>query len=232
MFDVANLLAHQPVPAGNRVGILTNAGGPAILAADACQASGLELPQLSDATVDELRSFLPAAASVANPVDMIASAPAEYYRRAASALLADDQIDSLIVIFIPPLVTAPDEVAAAIVDGEGRMRKVSRSLQTSACRRSSEPSRQDSHLSPFLKPPRRLWPRNRVRRVESREPRGVIPSFDDVRRRRSQGWWSARFLSAEEGWLSPVEAGDLLQSSGVPVVANAPRLAPRRKPCE
>ncbi|HWC77344.1 MAG TPA: GNAT family N-acetyltransferase, partial [Blastocatellia bacterium] len=117
MFDVANLLAHQPVPAGNRVGILTNAGGPAILAADACQASGLELPQLSDATVDELRSFLPAAASVANPVDMIASAPAEHYRRAASALLADDQIDSLIIIFIPPLVTAPEEVAAAIVEG-------------------------------------------------------------------------------------------------------------------
>ena len=59
LFDVANLLAHQPVPTGRRVAVLTNAGGPGILAADACEAHGLELPMLSDATVAELRSFLP-----------------------------------------------------------------------------------------------------------------------------------------------------------------------------
>src|SRR5262249_58059568 len=81
LFDVASLLAHQPVPEGRRVAILTNAGGPGILAADACEADGLELPTLGDETVAELRSFLPPAASVANPVDMIASATADQYRR-------------------------------------------------------------------------------------------------------------------------------------------------------
>ena len=76
--------------AGSRVAILTNAGGPGILAADACEANGLQLPPLSEDTRAELRSFLPAAASVNNPVDMLASAPAEHYRRSLAALLRDD----------------------------------------------------------------------------------------------------------------------------------------------
>jgi acetyl coenzyme A synthetase (ADP forming)-like protein len=114
LFDVAALLAHQPVPAGRRVAILTNAGGPGILAADACEAQGLTLPSLSDDTIAELRSFLPAAASVGNPVDMIASASADSYGRALAALLRDDRVDSVLVIFIPPLVTHPDDVARTI----------------------------------------------------------------------------------------------------------------------
>jgi acyl-CoA synthetase (NDP forming) len=114
LFDVATLLAQQPVPRGGRVAIVTNAGGPGILAADACAAQGLELPPLSDATVVELRSFLPAAASVGNPVDMIASASAESYGRAVRAVLRDDRVDSVLVIFIPPLVTHTTDVARAV----------------------------------------------------------------------------------------------------------------------
>jgi acetyl coenzyme A synthetase (ADP forming)-like protein len=114
MFDVAALLSHQPVPRGPRVAILTNAGGPGILAADACEAHGLQLPSLGDATRAELRSFLPAAASVGNPVDMLASAPPDHYRRALAAILRDQAVDSVITIFIPPLVTDPQDVAAAI----------------------------------------------------------------------------------------------------------------------
>jgi acetyl coenzyme A synthetase (ADP forming)-like protein len=117
LFDVAALLSHQPVPRGARVAILTNAGGPGILAADACEANGLELPPLGEATRAELRSFLPAAASVGNPVDMLASAPADHYRRALAAILRDDGVDSAIAIFIPPLVTEPSAVASAIAEG-------------------------------------------------------------------------------------------------------------------
>ena len=117
LFDVASLLSHQPVPRGARVAILTNAGGPGILAADACEANGLELPSLGEATRTELRSFLPAAASVGNPVDMLASAPPDHYRRALDAILRDDRVDSVITIFIPPLVTEPGAVATAIADG-------------------------------------------------------------------------------------------------------------------
>ena len=116
LFDVAALLANQPVPRGGRVAILTNAGGPGILAADACEANGLTMPVLSEATRAELRSFLPAAASVGNPVDMLASAPPDHYRRSLAAILRDDNVDSVIAIFIPPLVTDPGAVAVALAE--------------------------------------------------------------------------------------------------------------------
>ncbi|MBI1766480.1 MAG: GNAT family N-acetyltransferase [Acidobacteria bacterium] len=113
-FAVARLLAQQPIPAGNRVGILTNAGGPAILAVDAAEAAGLKVPTLSAATQAKLRAVLPAAASVNNPVDMIASATPEHYRDCLDALCDEPDLDALLVIFIPPLVTPSTEVAQVI----------------------------------------------------------------------------------------------------------------------
>jgi len=114
LFDVAMLFSSQPVPTGRRVAILTNAGGPGILAADACEARGLELPPLSEASVTALRSMLAPEASVANPVDMIASASPDQYERALATVLADDRVDSVLVIFIPPLVTRAEDVAEAV----------------------------------------------------------------------------------------------------------------------
>lgn len=114
LFDLAMLLANQPVPSGNRVGLLTNAGGPAIMASDACESRGLAIPALSPKTVEELHAFLPAEASTKNPVDMIASATPASYERALKLLLADEAIDSVIVLFVPPIVTEAADVAAAI----------------------------------------------------------------------------------------------------------------------
>ena len=114
MFDVAALLANQPVPQSNRVAIVTNAGGPGILAADACEANGLTVTSLTSATTSALRAFLPAAASVTNPFEMNASASAEDYRRTIALVLADPNVDSLLTIFIPPIVTAAEDVAQAI----------------------------------------------------------------------------------------------------------------------
>src|ERR1051325_4438624 len=114
LFDVATVLAHQPLPVGSRVAIMTNAGGPGILAADAWEVNGLVTAQLSDATVAALREFLPSAASVGNPVDMIASASADHYRRTMKLLLADANVDSVIVIYIPVLPKDADVVARAI----------------------------------------------------------------------------------------------------------------------
>jgi acetyl coenzyme A synthetase (ADP forming)-like protein len=114
LFDVATLLSHQPVPKGPRVAIVTNAGGPGILAADACEANGLVIAPLSADTQARLRTFLPAAASVTNPVDMIASASATQFERAIAEVGGDPDIDSVLAIFIPPLVTDPRDVAKAI----------------------------------------------------------------------------------------------------------------------
>jgi len=116
LFDVANLLAHQPLPRGRRVGILTNAGGPGILAADACEGQGLNVIPLSDETRSRLRQFLPPEAGLSNPVDMIATATAEQYGHSLRILLEDDDIDAVLAIFIPPLVTQAEDVAAAIRD--------------------------------------------------------------------------------------------------------------------
>ena len=79
MFDVAMLLDRQPLPAGPRVAILTNAGGPGILAADACEGHGLQVTPLQEHTLDALRTFLPAAAGLQNPIDMLATASASHF---------------------------------------------------------------------------------------------------------------------------------------------------------
>src|SRR5262249_18318457 len=112
--DVANLLAHQPLPHGNRLAIVTNAGGPGILAADAAEANGIALATLAPKTIEALKALLPAAASVGNPVDMLASASAEQYREAIALLQADEGVDSVLAMFVPPLVTDPVDVADAI----------------------------------------------------------------------------------------------------------------------
>lgn len=114
LFDMAAFLAHQPVPRGRRVAILTNSGGPGILATDACEALGLDVPELSTDLAATLAGELPAAASVHNPVDMIASATAAQYEACARALLASDEVDALLAIFVPPIVTDPTDVARAI----------------------------------------------------------------------------------------------------------------------
>jgi acyl-CoA synthetase (NDP forming) len=117
LFDVVSLLSMQPVPAGPRVGVVTNAGGPAILLADACEARGLQLPELEGATIAGLRSFLSPRAGFSNPVDMTASAGGEDFARTMAAVAADPNIDSLVVIYIPPMVTEPVEIARGIAKG-------------------------------------------------------------------------------------------------------------------
>ena len=119
LFDVAALLSTQPVPAGARVGVVTNAGGPGILFADACEALGLVLPTLGPETTAELRGFLPGNASVANPVDMIASATPEQYARTIEVVGRDAGVDAVVAIYVPPMVTDPETIAAAIARGAG-----------------------------------------------------------------------------------------------------------------
>jgi acetyltransferase len=115
MFDLAMAFSHQPVPAGNRVAIVTNAGGPGILIADACEAAGLHVTELTEQTRTVLAANLPEEASFANPVDMIASANAHSYRMAVEAVLADPNVDAVIATFVPPLGIRQEDVAEAIV---------------------------------------------------------------------------------------------------------------------
>jgi len=114
LFDVCRALVRCPLPDGNRVGIVTNAGGPAIMATDACINQGLRMAELSDATRQGLRSFLPAEASVNNPVDMIASANADSYARTLAAVLDDPGVDMAMVINVTPVLASPTDILEVI----------------------------------------------------------------------------------------------------------------------
>ncbi|MBW2254524.1 MAG: acetate--CoA ligase family protein [Deltaproteobacteria bacterium] len=117
LFDRALGFCYQPPPPGNRVAILTNAGGPGIMAIDAAVYFGLEIAAYSEETRAAIAKVLPREASVRNPVDMIASAGEEQYRACAAALLADPNVDALLPIFVRPLTTGSVEVAQGIVAG-------------------------------------------------------------------------------------------------------------------
>jgi len=115
-FSVARLLASQPIPKGKRLCILTNGGGPGIIATDAAVAAGLDVPALSEETRAKLRAVLPAAASVSNPIDVIANSGPQEYRACLEILCDALEFDALLVIFIPPLVTPAREVAQVLSD--------------------------------------------------------------------------------------------------------------------
>lgn len=114
MFDLALAAQSCPLPRGRRVAVVTNAGGPAIVAADALAGHGLELANLAEATQQEIRAFLPAEASVADPVDMLPSARPADYRRALTAVLGDEGVDAAVTITVTPPQGSALEVAQAI----------------------------------------------------------------------------------------------------------------------
>jgi acetyl coenzyme A synthetase (ADP forming)-like protein len=113
-FDFALAFAHQPLPQGPRVAILTNAGGPGIMLADACELLGLVVPPLSPATQAFLKGLLPGEASTANPVDMIASATEETFKQALARIAVDENVDAVIVCFVPPVMTDAMKVARRV----------------------------------------------------------------------------------------------------------------------
>ena len=116
LFATAKMFSNCPLPKGDRVVIMTNSGGPGIMATDAVCEYGMQMAQLSEETKAKLRSFLPAAASVKNPVDMIASAPLEHYRQTLETLLADENVDMIMAIYLPFLGLKDIDVAKALME--------------------------------------------------------------------------------------------------------------------
>ncbi|HJS42511.1 MAG TPA: acetate--CoA ligase family protein [Gemmatimonadales bacterium] len=115
LFDMAMAFTGRPLPRSRRTAVVTNSGGPAILAADALEARGLELVDLQPATVAKLKPLFPEEASIRNPLDMIASATPVQYRTALDAVLNDPQVDSALAVFVPPLGIRQQDVAESIV---------------------------------------------------------------------------------------------------------------------
>ncbi|MCK4176872.1 GNAT family N-acetyltransferase [Aciditerrimonas ferrireducens] len=121
LFDLSEVLANQPLPAGRRVAILTNAGGPGVLAADACVSRGLEVAEPSKGLAGRLRTISPDAASLRNPIDLGAAASPEAFGRCLLALAESREVDAVLVVFTPPLTTNADDVARALAEAGGRI---------------------------------------------------------------------------------------------------------------
>jgi acetyltransferase len=116
LFDYITAMALQPLPKGNRVLIITNAGGPGIMAADAVEKAGLQIAMVARNTATALRNKLPAAASVGNPIDVLGDADPERYRIAIQAAQEDETVDAIIILLTPQAMTRPIEIAKTIAN--------------------------------------------------------------------------------------------------------------------
>lgn len=123
MFDLATAFSLESVPPGPNAAIVTNAGGPGIITTDAVVQMGLTLAKFSDATKAAIRSAVPEAANVENPVDLIATADERAYGAALAAILTDPAVDSVIVLFVPPINIDQMAVAQSILEMHGRFKK-------------------------------------------------------------------------------------------------------------
>jgi acetyltransferase len=116
LFDYAQILAGQPLPDGDEIAIVTNAGGPGVMTTDAVGDSDLSLAEFTDDTLETLRETMPDAANIYNPVDIIGDAPAERFESALETVLADENVSMAVVVACPTAVLSFEELAEVIVD--------------------------------------------------------------------------------------------------------------------
>jgi len=217
MIDVVSLLSSQPLPAGRRVGIITNAGGPGVMCADACEAAGLEVPEPPPELRERLAELLPAEASLRNPIDMIATATADHYRDVIDELARWEGIDALVVIFIRPLLTKAEAVAAAVADAAARLARPM-PIQTVFM---SERDRHSASAAPGV--PTVSYPEDAaralarvVRHAEWRQrPVGEEVAFDDTSPDEA-AFTIAEALATGEPWLEPDAVRALLGAYRIP----------------
>ena len=200
---------------------MTNAGGLGILCADTCEAEGLVVPPLADETIAALSEILPAAASTGNPVDMVASAGGNDYRRTIVEVARDPGIDSVIVLYIPPLESAAPEVARGIVDATKEVdgavpilttfmstRGLPEALQTTDVRIPSYTFPEQAAIALAHASTYGTW---------REKPRGRIPVFPEVHVDHAAGV-IATALERGNVWLEPAEVETLLACYGIPTV--------------
>lgn len=223
MFDISALLVGQKLPEGPNVAIVTNAGGPGILAVDALSAEGLEAPSPSEATKAALRKLLPAAASVNNPIDMIASADAQAYRQVVETMLRDPDYHAVLVIFIPVGLAETDKIAAAIREAVIAARRdgidkpvLANFLGGQGLRPEFAIDGENIPLYSFPESAARALGRVWEYAAWRREPLGVIPELSNIDLEAARRLVRAK-REAGGGWLLPDEIEALLRAFGLPV---------------
>jgi acetate---CoA ligase (ADP-forming) len=218
LIDVASLLSAQPVPRGRRVAVVTNAGGLGILAADACEAIGLELPAPGEETRAALAAVLPAEGSAANPIDLLGGADAESFAKALPPVLADPSYDAAIVLFVPTVGTDEEEVGAAISRAAATV--LDKPVLCAFLSAKGAPAA----LQSAAKVPSFAYPEAAAkalgRAVERgewlRQPAGSVPELDCDR---DEARAVVReVVGAGGGWLDAEQTRRLLDAYGIPLV--------------
>jgi acetyl coenzyme A synthetase (ADP forming)-like protein len=227
MFDIAACLEAQPLPEGRRVAIVTNAGGPGILAVDACEAAGLHVPTFSAGTCAALSAFLPAEASVGNPIDMIASAGPEEFRRAVEVALTSPDTDSLIIIYTPVDQGGAPATLNAIRDGIAAGRRAGATTKPIvACLMASAGCAVPLQVG-IEHVPAYAFPENAARALgkgaiyaewRARTP-GLLWTFEDIRADAAREVCRAALASRGEGWLDGDEVRRVLGAFALPIAA-------------
>jgi acyl-CoA synthetase (NDP forming) len=225
LFDAANLLANQPIPAGERVGVVTNAGGPGILAADALEAKGLILPELSVGLQEKIASRLPAEASTRNPVDLIASGGPGEFEHATSLLLESGEVDAVIAIYVPVSPDGAPDVAAAInrsqLAYEGDVPLLSVFMQTGDTARYLAGGEESRSIPTYMFPESAALALARAVRHgqwRRRDP-GIEAKIDPAVERELRALVDGALTQTppEGGWLDPDLVDDILRAIGLRV---------------
>ena len=221
LFDWARALAWCPLPRGRAVAILTNAGGPGVLAADVVESNGLELANLTEDTRAALRRLLPAAASVANPVDMLAAANAELFATCLGILLADPNVHGVAVLTPPPPMTPPEAVAAALLPViRGSAKPVVVGLLGASLVRPAAQLLADARIAVYSFPEQTISAlgvlARRAEWLAAAAPPAAEPSV------RGKAAWEALerarlALGEAGGWLPPEDAAAVLEAYGIAV---------------
>jgi acetyl coenzyme A synthetase (ADP forming)-like protein len=223
LFDMALLLDAQPLPAGRRVAIVGNSGGPGILATDACDGAGLDVPLLSEPAQAALRQVVDPNASVTNPVDLVAAATPAIYEAALQIVLDDESIDAVICICTPTFAAPPAAIAQVLTRVAATRHKpvlgclLAWPEGTPLLAGGSEASDVPAFSSP--EPAARALARAAAYAEWKRRPPGAVPDLDgfDLGVVRAV---IAKALADEPGgaWLSPADVEVVLSAIGVPVV--------------
>jgi acetyltransferase len=216
LFDYALAFAYQPLSTGNRIAIVTNAGGPGIIATDAAERSGLALAQFNPETIATLQRDLPPTASVFNPIDVIGDARSDRYRVALAAALADPNVDAVLVLFTPQAGSEPEVTAQVIADlSAGQHKPVITSYMGAASLGPALELLNANRIPNYAFPERAVAALRAMARqyAWSQQPAGTIATFDvDPERVRAV---FARVREAGRVELGEIEAREVIEAYGM-----------------
>ena len=218
--QAAVAFATQPAPKGKNVGVITNTGGPAIIATDELMGAGMEMPPLSDSAVEKLKEKLHSAASINNPIDVLATGGAEHFRAAMDVLLDEPQIDSIFINFVTPFFVDTDSIAREIVEVNGSHKKpIICNLMTDKKQWTETISILKEGGVPFYSFPetaaRALVAMTRYNDLKTREI-GKTTTFNDVDKEKAENIIRGAKEAGRE-FLSAEDVNDLLGAYNIPV---------------